>query len=294
MDYCHPCQRHLNGALACAGCGTPAEALSHYAMPVLSGHEPEAERAKTAPPAPGGRRRSRGAAEPARSGHTRGSRGARAPGGSPRGGREESGSHDGPGGRQQRGGRSNRRNRDGRGAREGRGRRSHRRRGRKALLAVLGVVLAAGALSLAQLAIEPNGDDRASDYVREATDVTTEPVPAHSPSHDIDSPGPVDGPSVVPTTDAHTFGTGRPAASTGTGAPEGEGSAPPAATTTPSGGVTSSAEPSSGPSTSGTPRGPVESGQPTGNPSPPRNPAPPAPTPSPTKTQTCWFLFFCS
>ncbi|MEU7552171.1 hypothetical protein AB0B01_07395 [Streptomyces sp. NPDC044571] len=27
MDYCHACRRHLNGALACAGCGTPAEYL---------------------------------------------------------------------------------------------------------------------------------------------------------------------------------------------------------------------------------------------------------------------------
>ncbi|MGW1768952.1 SCO2400 family protein [Streptomyces sp. NPDC002073] len=28
MDYCHACRRHLNGALACAGCGTPAEYLT--------------------------------------------------------------------------------------------------------------------------------------------------------------------------------------------------------------------------------------------------------------------------
>ncbi|MGW4199578.1 SCO2400 family protein [Streptomyces sp. NPDC004726] len=27
MDFCHQCRRHLNGALACAGCGTPAEEL---------------------------------------------------------------------------------------------------------------------------------------------------------------------------------------------------------------------------------------------------------------------------
>ncbi|MER7465055.1 hypothetical protein [Streptomyces sp. NPDC097981] len=27
MDYCHACRRHLNGALACAGCGTPLEYL---------------------------------------------------------------------------------------------------------------------------------------------------------------------------------------------------------------------------------------------------------------------------
>ncbi|MEV0476647.1 SCO2400 family protein, partial [Streptomyces prunicolor] len=26
MDYCHPCGRHLNGALACPGCGASAEA----------------------------------------------------------------------------------------------------------------------------------------------------------------------------------------------------------------------------------------------------------------------------
>lgn len=31
MNYCHPCQRHLNGALACPGCGAPAET---YAAPV--------------------------------------------------------------------------------------------------------------------------------------------------------------------------------------------------------------------------------------------------------------------
>jgi hypothetical protein len=288
MDYCHPCQRHLNGALACAGCGTPVEALSHYATPALSGHEPDAERANTAPPMPAGRRRSRGDAEPARGGHARGSRGARAPGGSRRGGRAESGGSDGPGGREERGGR------EGRGAKEGRGRRSHRRRGRTALLAVLGVVLAAGALSLVLLAIEPNGDNHASDYVREATDVTAEPAPDPSSSHDIDSPGPVDGPSVAPATDAQTSGAGRPAASTGTGVPGGEGSALPAATTTPSDGAGPSTEPPSGPSPSGTPREPAESGQPTGNPSPPQNPAPPAPAPSPTRTETCWFLFFCS
>ncbi|MGW4566897.1 SCO2400 family protein, partial [Streptomyces sp. NPDC004561] len=28
MDYCHPCQRHLNGALACPGCGTPADRVA--------------------------------------------------------------------------------------------------------------------------------------------------------------------------------------------------------------------------------------------------------------------------
>uniref|UniRef100_UPI003F8FCDC0 SCO2400 family protein n=1 Tax=Streptomyces sp. st140 TaxID=1828052 RepID=UPI003F8FCDC0 len=41
MDYCHPCRRHLNGALACAGCGTPAEALGPYAIPAPAGPAPD-------------------------------------------------------------------------------------------------------------------------------------------------------------------------------------------------------------------------------------------------------------
>ncbi|MFF3642160.1 hypothetical protein [Streptomyces sp. NPDC002564] len=34
MDYCQPCRRHLNGALACPGCGAPAEACREYAQTV--------------------------------------------------------------------------------------------------------------------------------------------------------------------------------------------------------------------------------------------------------------------
>ncbi|MGY4904888.1 SCO2400 family protein [Streptomyces sp. 900116325] len=315
MDYCHPCQRHLNGALACAGCGTPVEALSHYATPALSGHEPDAERVKALPSAPGGRRRrSRGATEPAAggrgargSGSRRGSANARASGGSRRARRDERGgtderaagdelfaedelvARDQPVARDQRDGRERRGARGQRGGRGGRGRPSHRRRGRTALLVILGVVLAAGALSLAELAIEPKGDDGASDYVREATDVTTAPVPKPSSSHDIDRPGPVDSPSTVPVTDAHTSGTGPPGTATGTGggAPGGAGSAPPEATTTPSGDATSSTDPSSGPSPSGSPRDP--SGTPTGHPS--HHPNPPSPTPSPTKSESCWLIF---
>ncbi|MER7187703.1 hypothetical protein ABT404_51015, partial [Streptomyces hyaluromycini] len=49
MDYCHPCRRHLNGALACAGCGTPIETLRASAReaaapgPALPGETPYAE-----------------------------------------------------------------------------------------------------------------------------------------------------------------------------------------------------------------------------------------------------------
>ncbi|EPD59023.1 SCO2400 family protein, partial [Streptomyces sp. HGB0020] len=31
MDYCHPCRRHLNGALACPGCGAQVEQLRAHA-----------------------------------------------------------------------------------------------------------------------------------------------------------------------------------------------------------------------------------------------------------------------
>ena len=36
MDYCHPCRRHLNGALACPGCGTPVEQLRAAEPPLTA------------------------------------------------------------------------------------------------------------------------------------------------------------------------------------------------------------------------------------------------------------------
>ncbi|GGT13438.1 hypothetical protein P6B95_15835 [Streptomyces atratus] len=249
MDYCHPCQRHLNGALACAGCGTPAEALSHYATPAFSGHEPDAERETPAPSQPGGRRRrGHGAAQPARGTH---------------------GSH----------------RPDRRAGAQGRGRRTHRRRGRTALLVVLGVVLAAGALSLAELAIEPKGDDGASDYVRESTSATTEPAPDPSASDAVEPPGPVGGPSVLPATDSHPAADGRQS-SAGT-----SHSRPAAPASTAS---SAPAEPSSGPTAGGTPRDPSGSARSSGEPTKSTPPASPAPTPTPTESESCWWIpWFC-
>ncbi len=43
MNYCHACRRHLNGALACAGCGTPAEYLIPAAPVAASDTGPGAE-----------------------------------------------------------------------------------------------------------------------------------------------------------------------------------------------------------------------------------------------------------
>ncbi|MGW7276021.1 SCO2400 family protein [Streptomyces sp. NPDC054864] len=62
MDYCHPCHRHLNGALACPGCGTPAEACREYAEAVAEQEAPAgSERTyDDVVPRSRGRRRERG------------------------------------------------------------------------------------------------------------------------------------------------------------------------------------------------------------------------------------------
>lgn len=49
MDYCHACRRHLNGALACAGCGTPAEELRQPETIDLGVYEAAASGADQAP-----------------------------------------------------------------------------------------------------------------------------------------------------------------------------------------------------------------------------------------------------
>ncbi|MER5550967.1 hypothetical protein ABT001_04650 [Streptomyces sp. NPDC002793] len=242
MDYCHPCQRHLNGALACAGCGTPVDALVPYAV------------------VDGSARAARPAAETLDASGTAGHR------------------------------------RRARGATERRGRRAHRRRGRALLLTVAGVVLALGALSLAELATEPGGDGGASDYVSEATSTAEVTVPSASSSTGPDAPGPVDGPAgptgptVVPVDDSRSATPTDGSAAT-TEAP-GE-AAPPAST------PAESSPPDSAPTApeeTGAPAEPSGSGEPSApptSPEPPGDPAP-APTPSPSPTETCeWWQIFC-
>ncbi|MFG2991241.1 hypothetical protein ACGFZK_18480 [Streptomyces sp. NPDC048257] len=50
MNYCHACRRHLNGALACAGCGTPAEYLIPAAPAAASLVAPAAGAPPAGPP----------------------------------------------------------------------------------------------------------------------------------------------------------------------------------------------------------------------------------------------------
>ncbi|WP_452835809.1 SCO2400 family protein [Streptomyces liangshanensis] len=266
MDYCHQCRRHLNGALTCAGCGTAAEELRRRA-PV--------------PPEP---------------------RQNRSPGQDGRAAQDHEEFADAPESeieplvghhpdRADRRGRPDRRRSAP--ARTG-PRRARSKRGRRVLVGVLGVVLAAGALSLAQLALEPPGDDGASAVKEDANtefdgrpDGTAKPVAP-------DDPGPTatratgKGGSPVPGGSGKPGGTGSPdpgdsASSSDSPSPGDTGSADTGAPDSPA-----SPDPSDSASGSGTPGGPT-SGTPTAT------PTSPSPTPSSTPTESCTrILWWCA
>ncbi|PCG87736.1 hypothetical protein CIB93_01420 [Streptomyces sp. WZ.A104] len=286
MDYCHPCRRHLNGALACAGCGTPAEALGPYAVPGPTAYVPDETAAPSSAPV-GRRRRTRGRE------HERGRESVRDTAATVWHPSDEAGhaevAHrpaDPVRGRRREERRGQRRAGSGRGSRG-----SHRRRGRAVLLAALGLLLAAGVLSLAELAREPGRDNTAADYVREAPGGPTEPVPEPPAIEEPRDPGPVG---------TRTGATGNPAAGASpTGAPDGAPAKPPspeASRTTPPA-ASPDPEESGAPEPSDSPPAdspaPGEPEEPTTAPASP--PPPPAePTPAPTPSPTCTrFLWWC-
>ncbi|MEU7277397.1 hypothetical protein AB0A69_01175 [Streptomyces sp. NPDC045431] len=267
MDFCHQCQRHLNGALACAGCGTPAEELRHDDPHTPAADDLVIELSRDEEP-PAGPRRARTQAD----------------------------------------------------RRRGRtvGRRARKRRGRKVLIGLGALLLAAGALSLAELAIEHPGEDGAATAVRQDDMAETAQPAPNEPSGDSERP---DGPSPI-TASASTV-SDRPSgdAEPGEGDGEGEGaqaSGAPGASASPG-------APSPGASDSGAPDAPAASeapgepgapapegpapGEPDpgtdpdpgpdpGNDDPPSDPAPEQPpsqpSPDPTPTESCdWFLWWC-
>ncbi|MFE6359551.1 hypothetical protein ACFVP3_06025 [Streptomyces sp. NPDC057806] len=140
MDYCHPCRRHLNGALACPGCGAPARQLPAYPGeedPRPAAYDPYQEAEHAPEPVAvdagaGGRAAARRTA--------RGARGA-----DPAGpGTGEDPPEGGPGG-----------------SRRDRKAAAHRRRRRRTLLVTAGFLLAAGGLSLAELGLDAPGSSPA-------------------------------------------------------------------------------------------------------------------------------------
>ncbi|MFV0130043.1 hypothetical protein ACLGI4_20450 [Streptomyces sp. HMX112] len=300
MDYCHQCQRHLNGALACAGCGTPVEEL-RYDDPRTPGaaHVYELDRDEEHPPTPGPRR-ARGQARRARE--------------TPRGG----GRREAPGSRE---------------AARGGGRRARRRRGRKLLIGLAALVLAAGALSLAELAIEHPGEDGPATAVRQENPVETEPAPeAPGDTDRPEGPGPVNRPgSAVPVSTDPAGGATDAVASAGAtppGGPAASASAPAGPTGTgPSGSAPAPGQPA--PADPGSPDGGPGGGEPgdpgggdggsgggdttgggdggdggggdsggdggptTSQPAPEPPPQKPSPEPTPTEEPCDWWLWWC-
>lgn len=62
MDYCAACRRHINGALSCPGCGTPAHQLGAHGPADAPVQEPGTDEGETAAPPEGGRAERRKAA----------------------------------------------------------------------------------------------------------------------------------------------------------------------------------------------------------------------------------------
>ncbi|MCX4822873.1 hypothetical protein OG883_23840 [Streptomyces sp. NBC_01142] len=246
MDYCLPCQRHLNGALACAGCGTPVEELRrHYTSAPAADNVLELDEVSE----PAGHRRARRPAPPRRK-----------PAGT---------------------------------------RRARKPRGRKVMLGTFGLVLAAGALSLAELALENPGDDGAATSVKDETPVETEEaLEPTGPTETPQGPDPVTEPAVSTSSSVRPTGTG-----TGVGTGDGDGTGGSGAGSGSSGdgkpSATGPAEASPSPSSS--------AGDPSRSAPPPPSDAPPdggagdeptqppaEPAPDPTPTETCEpFLWWC-
>ncbi|NUK26983.1 SCO2400 family protein [Streptomyces lunaelactis] len=240
MDYCNQCRRHLNGALACAGCGTPVEELRHFSPSApAADHVFELDEVSE----PAGHRRSRREAPPRRK--SAGTRRARKP------------------------------------------------RGRKVLLGTVVLALAAGALSLAELATENGGDGAATAVKEEASLASETPEPT-------DSEATPEGPAEVTESAVSSSGSVRPGGTgpgkgtgtrsgtgTGTGTGTGSGSGKPTATS-------SAEKPPSPTSSAGQPSGsaqPSSSGQPTAS-APGQTPPPADPAPAPS--ETCErFLWWC-
>lgn len=263
MDYCHQCRRHLNGALACAGCGTPVEEL-RYETPRATEYAAEAEHVYeldvVEPPRPasgGGRAARRAAVASAPSGR----------------------------------------------AASRKGRRARSRKGRNVLVGTLGLVLAAGALSLTKAALDPPDEGGAASAVQEEEVVETSlpPVPSESvrptatrgPVRVSTSASPVDKDTPAP---GHTGipGGGSGGGSGSGGGENGSGSG---------GGTGQGSDGGQGGSPSATPSGSPSASQPgatptatgSGTPTPPgsQTPSPPPATPSPEPEEDCWLIIFC-
>ncbi|MFJ7963845.1 hypothetical protein [Streptomyces sp. NPDC096324] len=131
MDYCHVCRRHLNGAFACPGCGTPVDELGADAEETgarpSTGADADAHRGEDGDVEWRSRRAARrrdGLVVDTEAGSEGDRRGPKAPAGTSRRDRKAA---------------------------------AHRRRRRRTLYIAVGFVMAAGGLSLAELGVDAPG-----------------------------------------------------------------------------------------------------------------------------------------
>ncbi|MGV9909230.1 SCO2400 family protein [Streptomyces tendae] len=279
MDYCHPCRRHLNGALACPGCGTPAHEL-RASDGALTASEVFDRRYGV---------------EPAAAGETPGEAQGRKLDDAPDGtlGDDADGPTHGPledadGPTRDRldedpddatppGARSSRRDRKAA---------AHRRRRRRTLLVVAGFVLAAGGLSLAELGMDaPHSPDKPAAAGGETTDGEATREVGEASAVPVDDTSGRTTPSGTPSPDASasTSASGSPSSSPETTkSPSATEPDSPSASRTPSPDRTGPADPDPSPPE-------------TSDDSPPTTTPTPPPSPDPTPTETCdRFLWWCT
>ncbi|MFJ3619791.1 hypothetical protein ACIPSH_16795 [Streptomyces iakyrus] len=150
MDYCDPCRRHLNGALACPGCGTSAETLRRSREPEYG----------TGPEGPDASADGYGAAydgDPYEDDPYDGTRSDDDGDGGEEDADEGDGEHLGRAARRRGRGRGPVAEGPGGASRRDRKAAAHRRRRRRTLFVAAGFVLAAGGLSLAELGMDAPG-----------------------------------------------------------------------------------------------------------------------------------------
>ncbi|CAM5398678.1 Zinc ribbon domain-containing protein OS=Streptomyces aurantiogriseus OX=66870 GN=GCM10010251_52350 PE=4 SV=1 [Streptomyces aurantiogriseus] len=278
MDYCHPCRRHLNGALACPGCGTPVEQLRAYPQ---AAYEPEPYTPE--PYSPGPYEQDASVREAPGDSDQRDQR-------DDRDDREvESGEPQGRAARRREQGRAGRRDPArtagaSEASRRDRKAAVHRRRRKRTVLITVGFVLAAGGLSLAELGIDAPGFSSSRNPAAaggESSEVdgsTAEPSASAQPLDDRADAG---GAKSSPSPDASASPSASPSPSE---SPDDEDDA----TQTPDKEAQSTLPGSSG-STPGSTAPPDSGSTPTADPT--ASDAPPKPSPSETCTR---FLWWCS
>ncbi|MFD9092099.1 hypothetical protein [Streptomyces collinus] len=280
MDFCHPCQRHLNGALACPGCGAPAQSLpAHTAAPVAPTYAgavaaPYGQQTFTETPArpydgPDG-----GGLHEGHYGHDL---------------HEGHDVHDVPEDQDGRDGHDLSGGEDadeprGRSARRDRKAAAHRRRRRRLLLVGAGFVLAAGGLSLAELGTDAPFSPFSGDSPAVTRDATVDGGASASPDR---TAAPLDAPSGAAGKPGASASADPSASASASESPKDKASKSPSAT----GEAAQPATTGGGPTTSA-PAGPAPS-HPASTPT--SAPTTSQPTPQPSPTRTCnRFLWWCT